>query len=81
MIWLAEVAEWQTRRSQKPLGKHPCGFESHLRHQGLRGRHSAPGAAVREHVGRLSTASDGRPTLYSLELGPKRLEPTHCRVV
>src|SRR5690349_8809218 len=33
MSGLAEVAEWQTRRSQKPLGKHPCGFESHLRHQ------------------------------------------------
>lgn len=29
----AEVAEWQTRRSQTPLGSNPCGFESHLRHQ------------------------------------------------
>src|SRR5262245_47671072 len=30
---LAEVAEWQTRRSQKPLGATPCGFDSRLRHQ------------------------------------------------
>jgi hypothetical protein len=29
----AEVAEWQTRRSQTPLGATPCGFESHLRYQ------------------------------------------------
>jgi hypothetical protein len=28
----AEVAEWQTRWSQKPLGASPCGFDSHLRH-------------------------------------------------
>src|ERR1700716_13648 len=26
----AEVAEWYTRRSQKPMGASPCGFESHL---------------------------------------------------
>ena len=29
---LAEVAEWQTRRSQKPLRATSCGFDSHLRH-------------------------------------------------
>jgi hypothetical protein len=28
----AEVAEWQTRRSQKPLSSRACGFESHLRY-------------------------------------------------
>ena len=28
----AEVAEWQTRRSQTPLRATSCGFESHLRH-------------------------------------------------
>src|SRR5690606_22305398 len=28
----AEVAERQTRRSQKPLPPRACGFESHLRH-------------------------------------------------
>ena len=38
MSGLAEVAEWQTRRSQTPLIARSCGFESHLRHQ-------APGAA------------------------------------
>ena len=27
------MAERQTRRSQKPLGATPCGFESHLRHR------------------------------------------------
>src|SRR3954453_184753 len=35
---LAEGAEWQTRRSQTPLIARSCGFESHLRHQALRGR-------------------------------------------
>ena len=29
----AEVAEWQTRRSQTPLRATSCGFESHLRYQ------------------------------------------------
>jgi hypothetical protein len=28
----AEVAEWQTRRSQTPLPARACGFDSHLRH-------------------------------------------------
>lgn len=28
----AEVAEWQTRRSQKPLRATSCGFDSHLRY-------------------------------------------------
>jgi hypothetical protein len=23
---------WQTRRTQNPVGETPCGFESHLRH-------------------------------------------------
>ena len=27
------MAEWQTRRSQKPLRATSCGFDSHLRHQ------------------------------------------------
>ena len=31
----AEVAEWQTRRSQTPLRATSCGFESHLRYQDL----------------------------------------------
>ncbi len=26
------MVEWFTRRSQKPLGASPCGFDSHLRH-------------------------------------------------
>jgi len=34
----AEVAEWQTRRSQKPLRATSCGFDSHLRHQPPFGR-------------------------------------------
>ena len=29
----AEVAEWQTRRTQNPLGAIPCEFDSHLRHR------------------------------------------------
>ena len=29
----AEVVKWQTRRSQKPVGMSPCGFDSRLRHQ------------------------------------------------
>ncbi len=29
----AGVAEWQTRRTQNPLGASPCGFESHSRHE------------------------------------------------
>jgi hypothetical protein len=33
---VAEVAEWQTRRSQTPLGATPSGFESRLRHQAHR---------------------------------------------
>src|SRR4051794_7161044 len=33
----AEVAEWQTRRSQTPLRATSCGFESHLRYHGPRG--------------------------------------------
>ena len=32
----AEVAEWKTRRSQKPLGAIPCRFESDLRHHAPR---------------------------------------------
>jgi hypothetical protein len=34
----AGVAERQTRRSQKPLGATPCGFESHLRHRTRTGK-------------------------------------------
>ena len=30
---IAEVVEWQTRRTQNPLVVIPCGFKSHLRHQ------------------------------------------------
>lgn len=30
------MAEWQTRRSQKPLPARACGFDSHLRHPSLR---------------------------------------------
>ena len=30
---LAEVVEWQTRRTQNPLVAIPCGFKSHHRHQ------------------------------------------------
>ena len=37
----AEVAEWQTRRSQKPLRATSCGFDSHLRHH--------PREHIREH--------------------------------
>src|SRR4051812_12548285 len=33
MALRAEVAEWQTLRSQTPLRATSCGFESHLRHQ------------------------------------------------
>jgi hypothetical protein len=29
----AEVAEWQTRRSQKPMSARTCGFDSRSRHQ------------------------------------------------
>src|SRR5260370_18292698 len=29
----AEVAEWQTRRSQKPMRATSCGFDSRSRHQ------------------------------------------------
>src|SRR6266511_5174673 len=39
----AEVAEWQTRRSQKPLRATSCGFDSHLRHQ--------PSPSCTDHVG------------------------------
>ncbi len=42
----AEVAEWQTRRSQKPLGATSWGFESPLRHhdkQAACGIHEAGG--------------------------------------
>ena len=35
-VFNAEVVEWQTRRSQKPVGLHPCGFDSHLRHLSFR---------------------------------------------
>src|SRR5208283_1685668 len=28
----AEVAEWQTRRTQNPVHASECGFKSHLRH-------------------------------------------------
>ncbi len=31
-VCLAEVAEWQTRRTQNPLPARVCGFNSHLRH-------------------------------------------------
>ncbi len=30
---LAEVVEWQTRRTQNPLMATSCGFKSRLRHQ------------------------------------------------
>src|SRR3974377_2179521 len=30
----AEVAEWQTRRTQNPVYASRCGFKSHLRHYG-----------------------------------------------
>src|SRR5882762_1783762 len=33
MTFRAEVAEWQTRRSQTPLRATSSGFESRLRHQ------------------------------------------------
>ena len=29
---IAEVTEWHTWRSQKPLPSRACGFDSHLRH-------------------------------------------------
>ena len=29
----AGVVEWQTRRTQNPVGATLCGFKSHLRHQ------------------------------------------------
>ncbi len=38
----AEVAEWQTRRSQKPLMVTSCGFDSHLRHQPIVGAWLSP---------------------------------------
>lgn len=39
---LAEVAEWHTRWSQKPLGETSYGFDSHLRHQiGIVMRHES----------------------------------------
>src|SRR5712692_6730327 len=34
----AEVAEWQTRRSQKPMRATSCGFDSRSRHQAIRTR-------------------------------------------
>lgn len=36
VLWCAQrarVAEWQTRRSQKPLRETSCGFDPHLGHQ------------------------------------------------
>ena len=41
----AEVAEWQTRRTQNPVHASECGFKSHLRHyigQGLRATQADP---------------------------------------
>ena len=38
----AEVAEWQTRRSQTPLGETPCRFDSDLRHQPRRSARGTP---------------------------------------
>src|SRR5579859_5754065 len=46
----AEVAEWQTRRSQKPLGATPCGFDSRPRHHPLAFRSIEPP----QQVGRCS---------------------------
>src|SRR3954452_4477285 len=43
----AEVAEWQTRRSQTPLRATSCGFESHLRYQGF-------ALAPRRNAGRMT---------------------------
>src|SRR5262245_29859926 len=41
----AEVAEWQTRRSQKPLRATSCGFDSRLRHHSPNGQASSRGVA------------------------------------
>src|SRR4051795_3282779 len=51
----AEVAEWQTRRSQTPLRATSCGFESHLRYQASYQAPSLEGACRR----RESTCSRG----------------------
>ena len=32
MLFNAGVVEWYTRQSQKLVGSHPCGFDSHLQH-------------------------------------------------
>src|SRR4051794_2234356 len=42
----AQVAEWQTRRSQKPLSSRACGFESRPGHYELE-RHLAAALAAR----------------------------------
>ncbi len=31
-MWVARVAEWQTRRTQNPMGETPCGFNSRSGH-------------------------------------------------
>src|SRR6185369_6867124 len=56
----AEVAEWQTRRSQTPLRATSCGFESHLRYHA--GDVAAGPAGQAGHEVRSVERSPDRPT-------------------
>jgi hypothetical protein len=63
MALRAEVAEWQTLRSQTPLRATSCGFESHLRYHQDSHRDTA-GIASRHRPGHLtsSAADPANPT-------------------
>ncbi len=64
----AEVAEWQTRRTQNPFLERECGFKSHLRHHSKRFefRHSKFRSASQQRQFRRSSSYEVGPALSIL---------------
>src|SRR5712691_9592312 len=51
---------WQTRRTQNPVGESPCGFESHLRHRAVGSRGEGRSRDGRRGLPRSECRDSGR---------------------